>query len=224
MKIKKTKTGKMLLIAIIALTVSSELFAQGNSQNNSNGLWYSKDGDTVATNREVLINKNLKVQGNATADSVNADIIKVGMNSIWLGMWDQNTGTDNNISADDGDLFLQSISGVNFNTILNANNSGKVGIGTTNPTEKLHIKDGSIYVEGEGQGIIVNEGGQKRVGLMKYYGREAGIWRVINQDFEIGRLDVPSLPGTPTTFTTDLYVAGNGFVGINTTNQLIFVL
>jgi len=41
---------------------------------------------------------------------------------------------------------------------------------------------------------------------MKYYGREAGIWRVINQDFEIGRLNVPSLPGIPTIFTIDLYI------------------
>ena len=218
MKHRKVTTKKMLLALIIALTAANGLFAQGNSQNNSNGLWYAKDGDTVATNREVLITKNLKVQGNVTADSAHYRTIVVGDSSLWIGAPPQQDqiGLSDNIQSNNGVI--------NFGNTDFPFSNIKVGIGTTNPTEKLHIKDGSIYVEGEGQGIIVNEGGQKRVGLMKYYGREAGIWRVINQDFEIGRLDVPSLPGTPTTFTTDLYVAGNGFVGINTTNQLIFVL
>ena len=97
------------------------------------------------------------------------------------------------------------------------NSLGNVGIGTSNPTERLHLQNGSIYVDGEGQGVIVNQGGHKRVGLMKYSGREAGIWRVANQDFEIGRLDVSILPGTPTAFNTDIYIAGNGNVGIGTT-------
>jgi len=99
-------------------------------------------------------------------------------------------------------------------------NSGKVGIGTESPTEKLHIKNGSIYVEGEGQGVIVNEGGHKRVGLMKYSGHEAGIWRTSGQDFEIGRVNVNYLPGNPlpTVFNTDIYISGIGNVGIGTTN------
>ncbi|MBI4646497.1 MAG: hypothetical protein HY738_07865 [Bacteroidia bacterium] len=54
MKQKKVTKRKMLIAAIIVLTVSSGLFAQGNSQNNSSGLWYAIDGDTVTTNREVL--------------------------------------------------------------------------------------------------------------------------------------------------------------------------
>lgn len=70
MKQKKVTIRKMLLAAIIVLTAVSELFAQGNSQNNSNGLWYAKGANTVTTNREVLIKRNLNVQGNATADSV----------------------------------------------------------------------------------------------------------------------------------------------------------
>ncbi|MBI4932013.1 MAG: hypothetical protein HY841_14740 [Bacteroidetes bacterium] len=107
---------------------------------------------------------------------------------------------------------------ISNNALVSIESNGNVGIGTTSPTEKLHIQNGSIYIDGEGQGLIVNEGGHKRVGLMKYPGHEAGIWRAAGQDFEIGRLDVSALPGTPTTFTTDMYVAGDGNVGIGTNN------
>ncbi|MBI4930490.1 MAG: hypothetical protein HY841_06990, partial [Bacteroidetes bacterium] len=117
-----------------------------------------------------------------------------------------------------GNALGEWITASNGTDIYNSN-TGNVGIGTTTPTEKLHIQNGSIYIDGEGQGLIVNEGGHKRVGLMKYPGHEAGIWRASGQDFEIGRLDVSALPGTPTTFTTDIYVAGNGNVGIGTTNN-----
>jgi len=97
--------------------------------------------------------------------------------------------------------------------------SGPLGIGATEPSESLQV-DGSIYVQGEGRGLIVDESnGGKRIGFLKYNGREAGIWRVANQDFEIGRrLDVSNLPGSATpdsaNMVTDLYIAGNGNVGI----------
>jgi hypothetical protein len=99
-------------------------------------------------------------------------------------------------------------------------NSGNVGIGTTNPTERLQMDGGFIYVNGESGGFIVDAANLKRVGYLKYFGREAGIWRLSSQDFEIGRVDssVTALPGSPTTFTTDMYFAGDGKVGIGTTN------
>jgi hypothetical protein len=65
---------------------------------------------------------------------------------------------------------------------------GNFGIGLVNPTEKLQVDGGSLYFNGEGQGVIVDAAGYKRVGFMKYSGREAGIWRVANQDFEFGRV------------------------------------
>ncbi|MBK9399650.1 MAG: SprB repeat-containing protein [Bacteroidetes bacterium] len=96
------------------------------------------------------------------------------------------------------------------------NDQGYIGIGTINPTEKLNVLDGSIYLQGETQGLIVDDQTNKRIGLIKYSGREAGIWRTANQRFEIGRVNTTSLPGNPSTgdFTTDVYIDGNGKVGI----------
>ncbi len=92
-----------------------------------------------------------------------------------------------------------------------------VGIGTSTPNEKLQV-NGVIYTKGDSRGIIVDSGASKRVGLIKYAGREAGIWRLSSQDFEIGRVDntVTSLPGAPVSYTTDLYVSGAGDVGVGT--------
>ncbi|MFI5218802.1 MAG: hypothetical protein ACHQNT_04875 [Bacteroidia bacterium] len=114
------------------------------------------------------------------------------------------------------------------NHLYNTNSSGRIGIGTITPSEKLQVTDGSIYLQGENQGLIVDAQSDKRVGLIKYSGREAGIWRTSSQDFEIGRVNVSALPGTPSSFTTDLYIDGNGKVGIGTTppasgNYFLFV-
>lgn|GEM_PF-1575118 len=96
---------------------------------------------------------------------------------------------------------------------------GNVGVGAGAAGEKLQVEGGSIFVSGDGAGVIVDAGG-KRIGLMKYAGREAGIWRTAKQDFEIGRVnpEVGALPGKPTSFTTDLYVSGAGSVGVGTTD------
>lgn len=95
--------------------------------------------------------------------------------------------------------------------------TGNVGIATSAPTEKLEI-NGSVYVNSDNSGFIIDAAGNKRVGFMKYFGREAGIWRTgSGQDFEIGRVLSGSLT-SPNTLVTDLYIDGNGNVGINTTN------
>jgi hypothetical protein len=95
---------------------------------------------------------------------------------------------------------------------------GKVGIGTTTPEEKLHVDAGSIFVKGEGQGVIVDAVSEKGVGLMKYPGREAGIWRISGKDFEIGRVDGTDIKSLGANPIVDVYVSGNGNVGIGTTS------
>ena len=100
---------------------------------------------------------------------------------------------------------------------------GNVGIGTTNPLEKLQVA-GNAVVASENSGFIVDDANNKRVGLIKYFGREGGIWRTTSQDFEIGRVNVTALPGAPTVFTTDLYIDGTGNVGIGTMNTSTYKL
>ncbi|TAL59473.1 MAG: hypothetical protein EPN85_09300, partial [Bacteroidetes bacterium] len=67
--------------------------------------------------------------------------IKIG-NSIWLGGISQPGSND--IFSDNGDLLLQSDPSISFNTIINANNIGNVGIGTVNPIAKLDISTTAI--------------------------------------------------------------------------------
>ncbi|MCD6367375.1 MAG: hypothetical protein J7L46_07540, partial [Bacteroidales bacterium] len=119
-------------------TVINGLLAQNNGQNNSNGLWQAKGQDTVSTNREVLIWKNLKVQKTITADSISARRIKVGNHSIVLGGNPQ-SGTDD-IYTDDWDLLIQCESSYNFNTIFNAyGQTGNVGVGTETPLSTVPL-------------------------------------------------------------------------------------
>jgi hypothetical protein len=67
------------------------------------------------------------------------DYLKVGGASIWLGNADQSTGSDNNIYATGGDLFLQSNNNLTH-TRINAFNSGSVVIGNIpSPEHKLEV-------------------------------------------------------------------------------------
>lgn len=97
------------------------------------------------------------------------------------------------------------------------NTNARLGIGTNAPSQKLEVT-GSVYANGEGTGFLTDVGGIARVGLIKYTGHEGGIWRTNAQDFEIGRVDasVTSLPGTPESYTTDLFISGTGQVGVGT--------
>ena len=62
--------------------------------------------------------------------------LKVGANSIFLGGVSQAGG--NTLYAT-GDLEIQSDAANSFNTIINANNNGNVGIGMSNPGHKLEV-------------------------------------------------------------------------------------
>ena len=99
--------------------------------------------------------------------------------------------------------------------------SGNVGIGTTTPNEKLEVS-GIVYTNTESSGFIADESNRKRVGLMKYEGHEAGIWRASSQDFAIGRTSGSDIT-TSIPSVTDLYVDGSGNVGIGTTNPSVML-
>lgn len=94
---------------------------------------------------------------------------------------------------------------------------GKVGVGTQTPTDKLHVEAGSIYVNGEGQGVVVDAGGLERVGLMKYPGLEGmliGDSQLANP-VRLGRFTGGNIKA-PTSVSADLVINSSGFVGIGT--------
>ncbi|HPS83630.1 MAG TPA: hypothetical protein PLA88_04900 [Bacteroidales bacterium] len=85
---------------------------------------------------------NLQVTGTTTQSNlVVQNHLQIGTSSLHLSSYGPASGTtENRIYSTNGDLLLQSESGSNFNTIINGNNNGYVGIGTTTPQQNLHIK------------------------------------------------------------------------------------
>ncbi len=111
-------------------------------------------------------------------------------------------------------LFGNGTSAINTSANLFWDNSNaRLGISTTGPSEKLHVEGGNIYINGEGTGLIVDAGGSKRIGFMKYGGHEAYIARVASQDFGIVRVGGSTITDG-SSITTDIWVKGDGNVAI----------
>ena len=94
--------------------------------------------------------------------------------------------------------------------------------GSTGTTGTI-TRNGNISIDSEGSGLIVDESGQQRVGIMKYASRPAGIWRTSSAWLEIGRVTSGTLTA-PTAFETDIYITTAGKVGIGTSNPGSFRL
>jgi hypothetical protein len=70
------------------------------------------------------------------------------------------TGTFNsvNLPGDEASWDLQyNADNITLNLISPVLNVGNIGIGTTDPLTKVHVKDGDIYLESAGTGVIMKD-------------------------------------------------------------------
>jgi hypothetical protein len=100
--------------------------------------------------------------------------------------------------------------------------TGRVGVGPSAPTERFEVTGGSIYLNSEDSGVIIDAGGLKRYGLVKNLGRGTELRYLSTVAFKIRRItaggDVRSGTASsdvPMTFTA----AGNVGIGIETPND-----
>lgn len=82
---------------------------------------------------------------------------------------------------------------------------------------------GSIFIDGEGHGLVVDAGGLKRFGFMKYYGIEGSLVHTVGDTHQVpirfGRVNVDDVTqATEDNLTTEVYIGIDGKVGINTTS------
>ena len=93
----------------------------------------------------------------------------------------------------------------------------------SNTVDLSDYTTGSIYVDGEGHGLVVDEGGLKRFGFMKYYGIEGSLVHTVGDTHQVpirfGRVNVDDVTtATQDNLTTEVYIGIDGKVGINTTS------
>jgi hypothetical protein len=178
-----------------------------------------------AANQAALANAGLSVSGSVGIGPVAADRnlsvnaaggaavyanVKNGNHEILLGV--DTTTILSAMTASDLQIRTNNIS-----RVLVQANTGNLGVGTLTPKEKLHIEGGSLYLNGEAQGMIVDSGGLERVGLMKYAGREGMLIgdSQLATPVRLGRFTGGTIKA-PTTVFEDLVVSSTGFVGIGT--------
>lgn len=173
---------------------------------------YADANDDSGTDDQTL--QEVLNQGNTTS----SNIVFTGNNNI-----NNTSGQIIGTISSNGDIFRgwSSLGSANrldigylssFNTIFRS--AGNIGIATLSPSEKLHL-GGSMFINKENAGLIVDSGSNKRVGLMKYSGLEASFVHGNTIPLRFGRVDQANV--TEGNYTEEMRIATNGNVGIGTT-------
>jgi hypothetical protein len=168
---------------------------------------------------KIIFSQNIAVNttGTAAASTNMFEVTQASTTNNTVGIFASHTGAATNAYA----IWAQATGATNKYAIVVPSSGGSVGIGTTTPSELLHVDAGSEFINGEGQGLIVDAAGLKRAGLMKYVGYEA---MYIGQSvtpstvsIRLGRWTGGTI-NNPTTIYNDLVIHNNGYVGIQTTS------
>jgi len=201
-------------VAVRALAASVKLVATSEEislVNNNGSLWLTGAG-----------NVGIGISGPSTklhvygADQRMSISTSTDSASITLGQWD---GTTNRIESSTRKLFLTSYAGgislgASGSEHFHVSTAGNVGIGTTTPSQKLHISGGNLLVNNNGSGDT-NSG----IRIVSSIGTTHYNWMLaaqqnVNAAFEI----TPSTAVGGTTFSAPVAVfLQSGNVGIGTT-------
>jgi hypothetical protein len=119
--------------------------------NNITRMNITNDGNIDVNGK--IISDSIVVNSTIVADSGHYRILRVGSNSLILGT--TNYSPTEQIYSTVGPLYIQSNSTYNLNTYLNFNNSGRVGIGTTTPSQKLEV-NGNINMSNATNGYRIS--------------------------------------------------------------------
>ncbi len=98
--------------------------------------------------------------------------IQIGDSSLHIAAYNVETGFENSIYTTNNDLFIQSSTDYEYNTIINANNNGNTGIGNNAPHYKLDV-GGDINFTGS---LLTNGVPYSMPGL--WQGSAADGWRI----------------------------------------------
>jgi hypothetical protein len=115
---------------------------------------------------------------------------------------------------------------VNFgNNTLTVNHAGNLlvngnlvtGAGSDVQVPNLDDYHNNIYINAENRGLIIDAAGDRRFGFMKYNGIEGALVHNSAVPIRIGRTAETDIgQATAGSLTTEMYIAANGKVGINT--------
>lgn len=141
-------------------------------------------------------------------------------NGKWFNIRSGIAEDESHIHLDTGnnsqyDLFL----GDDFRYVKNAAD-GNIYIGTgygnwSFDYNGLLTTPGSVYINGEGNGLIVDANGDQRVGLIKYAGIEGALVHTSSVPLRIGRISQSNITqANANDLTTEIYLATDGKVGI----------